>query len=91
MSNIEVSDIEVTNEGGGAHYYRVINFHALGEDRHEFLDVDGDLCLREDSQLYADDSLDAGDAKNIRQQLIDWLEANPQSDLTEEAALTPTP
>ncbi|MFD1792439.1 hypothetical protein ACFSE0_12500 [Ochrobactrum teleogrylli] len=91
MSNIEVSNIEVINEGGGDHYYRIINFHALGKDRIELLDVDGDLCLREDSQLYADDSLDAGDAKNIRQQLIDWLEANPQSDLTEEAALTPTP
>jgi|GEM_PF-7004218 len=81
----ELSNIKVTSEGGGDHHYRVINFHALGEDRYELLDVDGDICLREDSELYADDSLDAGDAKIIRQQLIDWLEANPQSDLTEEA------
>ncbi|MGO1162314.1 hypothetical protein ACTOV4_10195 [Brucella sp. C7-11G] len=89
--DLTISNVEVTMEGGGVHEYRMINFEIADLDQNywDYIDEDGTLCAREDSLVNLDVGLTQYQATQIRYQLIDWLESNPQPDLTDEAVPAP--
>jgi len=91
MSKIEISNVEVSMEGGGEHEYRQIYFDANSVGYAEYLEVDGTLCTDCESNLSMNTDLSDDEVNAIHAAVIDWLEANPQPDLTEEAALAPAP